>query len=509
MEAAKLTIFAPWLVPFLIAGALLLLINGFRRARGHREPPFIAPKFPIFGHLIGFTQRRFDYYYDLYKSSRHEIYTLSFPGMPGGKVYVLNSPKLLPHAQRVPHKISLAHVDAIYTAKIAGLSDSAGKTFAEYSHVGESKPTYLAEGLSNAYSATKPGPLLNRATKVAVETLEISLRKLDQNETNSVEFNAWVRNEIAVSITQSAWGPQNPYQDPEICRAFWEFQENVPGVMFFPFSKYTCARPYAAREKVTEAFIKFYANGGNDTASPWVQGATNVSNRWKITDLDKARLDIANSHGIIANATPTGFWTMYHIFSDQAVLQEVRATMEPLLTTTEIDGNINYILDVCQIREIPLMKSILYEVLRCYANGVGTRMVVEDTVLADRHLLKKGSFLFISNQSCHLDQSSWGPTAHQFNARRFVESKTPRNAFVGWGGGQSMCPGRFLAQNQILSFCAMMALRFEARPRGGSWVHPGTDTRNTTINVHPPKREVLVDITPREGRRLGSWRFSC
>lgn len=158
--------------------------------------------------------------------------------------------------------------------------------------------------------------------------------------------------------------------------------------------------------------MRFYEKRGNDTASSWVQGATAISQRYKIADIDKAGMDIANSHGIIANTTPTAFWTLYHIISDVELLRDVRSAMMPLLTTTKSNDEISYSLDVGKVKEIPLLKSILYEVLRCYANGVGTRFVVEDTIMADRYLLKKGCLLFITNQSYHRNPSSWGPTVN-------------------------------------------------------------------------------------------------
>lgn len=274
--------------------------------------------------------------------------------------------------------------------------------------------------------------------------------------------------------------------------------------MSMPMAKHLCAGAYTGRERVINAFVKYYADEGNTTASRWIQENTRISNRYDVSDRDKGAMDVANTHGLLANTTPTSFWTLYHVFSDPSVLEEVRAAVQPLVTTSSTDGRPSHEMDLRDIRSVPILRSVLHEVLRYYANSVGTRAVVEDTMLAGRYLLKKGTFIIMPNRACHFDEPSWGSTTSDFDARRFVTIPNPRAGFVGFGGGINMCPGRFFAQNQVLALCAMMALRFDITPRGGSWVHPSTDDHDMTVNVHPPKHTVLVDVMPREEWQ-GEW----
>ena len=157
--------------------------------------------------------------------------------------------------------------------------------------------------------------------------------------------------------------------------------------MSLPLPWITCAKSYAAREKLVSAFEKYYVARGYDTASHWVQGATRVSNRYGISDKDKSRLDISNSHAIISNTVPSAIWTIYHIFSDATIVDEIRDAMMPYLTITKNDGVVIYDIDLSQIRDVPILRSVLHEALRHYANGRGTRIVVEDTMLDNRYLL--------------------------------------------------------------------------------------------------------------------------
>jgi cytochrome P450 len=198
---------------------------------------------------------------------------------------------------------------------------------------------------------------------------------------------------------------------------------------------------------------------------------------------------------------------VYHVFADPEVLAEVRTAMIPLLTTTEKNGIKHHEVDISQIRELPILKSILHEALRHYASGTGTRVVVEDIILDNKYLLKKDTFVFMPNRSFHFNHSVWGEAVDEFDAHRFMKTKGYRGAFRAFGGGANLCPGRLFAMNSILAMCAMLAIRYDIKPVGRFWMHPGTDDSNMTLNVHPPKEKVEVEIVPRRGWTGAEWSF--
>jgi cytochrome P450 len=63
----------------------------------------------------------------------------------------------------------------------------------------------------------------------------------------------------------------------------------------------------------------------------------------------------------------------------------------------------------------------------------------------------------------HLNKAVWGPEPLDFDPRRFQENpklaKSP--SYRPWGGGHSMCPGRFLAKRSIYAFIALLLARYE------------------------------------------------
>lgn len=73
------------------------------------------------------------------------------------------------------------------------------------------------------------------------------------------------------------------------------------------------------------------------------------------------------------------------------------------------------------------------------------QIVLNDTLLKDKYLLKKYSFLLISAAELHWSPSIWGTTVNEFDPQRFVKYQQPRlpkiapSAFRGFGGGPALC----------------------------------------------------------------------
>lgn len=138
------------------------------------------------------------------------------------------------------------------------------------------------------------------------------------------------------------------------------------GLISYPWPSITCARAYIGREKVVAAFERYHNAKGAQQGCHFVQRSDKNTSNHDLSINDKARLDVVNDNAIHSNTTPIAFWTMYHIFSDPAVLDEVRAEVLPLVTTKEENGKKKHEIDISKIREVPILSSVLHESLRQY-----------------------------------------------------------------------------------------------------------------------------------------------
>ena len=270
-------------------------------------------------------------------------------------------------------------------------------------------------------------------------------------------------------------------------------------------------RAYAGRLKIQQAMIRYFERGDHKNGLGVIKVRYDVARKYGATISDIALFEIGDLLGVLVNAQPTFFWTLLHIFSDAALLQDIRHEITAsgsLTISTSSNGARKHSLDIITLQDsCPLLVSTYREVLRVRTLSSSNRWVMED-ILLNKYLLKKDSVLLIPGALIHSDPV-WGTNAKEFNPRRFLkDTNTKSGAYRAWGGGQTLCPGRFFATTEIVSAVAMMVMRFDMQPVGGKgWKMPETDTTRVASSICPPKQDVKVKITEREGYKGDQWGF--
>lgn len=264
---------------------------------------------------------------------------------------------------------------------------------------------------------------------------------------------------------------------------------------------------------------------------------------------DIARTEIGQVAASLSNTTPGAFWMVWHVLSDPVVLADCRREIEDL-TTMEIipkwhsDGRLVQ-KEICTIdytkltdrRACPVLMSTWQEVLRFNHVGISARVVMQDVFLGG-YLLKKGSTAMVVSPVMHSDTTVWGSSAREFQHRRFSltysnadgrehftssgnhDEKTAGEgqrkasnldkspAYRNFGGGSTLCPGRHLATQEVLSLVALLVMRFDVHPaRGRHWISPRKDVPGPTsmpIPVAGEPSDLRVEMVPRFPGR--EWR---
>lgn len=236
--------------------------------------------------------------------------------------------------------------------------------------------------------------------------------------------------------------------------------------------------------------------------------------KYGVSPLNQGRLEVGTLLGILANTIPSSFYMLVHIYSDQALLQDIRDELEAT-SVLNVLGETKRSLCVVTMREkCHLLHSTFQELLRLHAQGAGARFVREDTLLDGQYLLKKGMVVQMPMAVMHSDPSIWGPDAQEFQPRRFLkqnaggnESKAALIAYRPFGGGASMCPGRHFVTLEVLALTAYMILRFDIVPSHGEWSIPEQKQESLVTNVFPPKKDLKVRISPRQRFDDVEWDF--
>jgi cytochrome P450 len=264
---------------------------------------------------------------------------------------------------------------------------------------------------------------------------------------------------------------------------------------------------FHAREFIAGRFLKYFQNSSHEEGSALIKARYQHSVDHKVPLEDIARFETAGAIGILTNTSPACFWLVYHLYSDAVALEDCRQEVKRILSETvsaSEDGiaTKTYTLDLSQVKtSCPMMLSSLQESLRLHSVGISTRLVMEDHMLDDKFLLKKGATVMIPAPVQHKNTSIWGEDAQAFNHRRFLPKERKHNptAFRGFGGGTTLCPGRHFASMEILAFTALLILRFDMTPEDGKWKQLTTNKAALWEVTPMPDDDMEVRLSPRDG----------
>lgn len=227
-----------------------------------------------------------------------------------------------------------------------------------------------------------------------------------------------------------------------------------------------------------------------------------------------ARVEFGLLHVATVNTAPTLFWTIAHLFANPELLTAIRNEALPLVTLAPTSSNddgaeqleahfpITKLLDSA----CPLLLSTYREITRLVNQALPTRHVLEDTLLTDaqgRTYLVRAGNTVVMPATVHASTHVWGPDANDFNPRRFLDwsndKKSPRDrrhaSYMPFGGGKHLCPGRNLAQTEILGTVLALALQFDVEDAASA------STSSSPSGSGRGRR--LIRVPEREPARLG------
>ena len=260
--------------------------------------------------------------------------------------------------------------------------------------------------------------------------------------------------------------------------------------------------------------IDYMRKGGHEKASGLVRKRyEHHRQNFGLSLEDVARGELGNTFAVLGNSTPCALWVLYHIFSDEKVLADIRCEVSALVQEDNESGISS--LDLASIRESsPILLSTFQETMRFRAVNPGPRQVLEDVVLDGGILLKKGSMLMIPAPVQHTDVAAWGGDAGEFDHLRFARKPEPgrkrpnRVAFRAFGGGHVLCPGRHFASTEIMALAALLAIQFDVVPVEGKWVEPTWKNSPVQAGFPIPDKDIDVELRPRNSNKKWHVSFS-
>lgn len=200
--------------------------------------------------------------------------------------------------------------------------------------------------------------------------------------------------------------------------------------------------------------------------------------------------------GLGPNVMAASTWMFHHLLADRELMVNVRSEIDDLIKSS--GGSI----DVANMSEsCPLLLATWFEVLRYHGGFSLGRYVHEDTVLAGKYLLKKGSYALAPLRPHHFDSQSWGADVNEFLPGRFIKpdgslDEMQRRKLRVYGVFGTLCPGRYLAVHMAMALTVRLLSAFDMTPLKGSYTMP-TESKDTVAGLATPAWDVEVSMKKR------------
>ncbi|KAL2016806.1 hypothetical protein VTK56DRAFT_2975 [Thermocarpiscus australiensis] len=514
---------SPLLAVAAVAATVFYLLSRFLTPpHNPKEPPLIRPKIPLIGHVIGLLRHGTGYYSRIAKACKQPIFTLP---VPLGKMYIVTSPGLIAACDKRAKIVSFAPYVVEFGRRILAGSEESLRLLSE-DLLEENGPhaSLRPETMAAMHRALLPGEHLDYTMRATLRSslgfLESAVGGVTGDEGCGVPLFQWVRRFMTIAGTDAIYGEEkNPFRDPEVMDSFWAVDKDFAllGLMVLP--DLVAPKGSRGRKRFFRAFREYYASGGMETASYVIKARYEANKKYGVSDEDIAQFDLGVCTALLVNTVPAVGWTLCHVFSDRPLLNQLRHAIDAVVfphgkPETAATTTVN-IMKIAE--DIPLLESVVREVLRVQSNNASARFVLKDVVIDDgagaTYLLKKGAFLGMPSAPVHSSEAVWGPTAHLFDPARFLPArqkdwKIPASAWRTFGGGNALCPGRHLALREIMSILVIMVLRYDIEPceEKGVWKIP-EKRHHISTSILTPVEDIRVRIRPREEVSHISWNF--
>eukprot|EP00002_Diphylleia_rotans_P022968 TRINITY_DN4511_c0_g2_i2.p1 TRINITY_DN4511_c0_g2~~TRINITY_DN4511_c0_g2_i2.p1 ORF type:complete len:511 (+),score=116.32 TRINITY_DN4511_c0_g2_i2:46-1578(+) len=187
-----------------------------------------------------------------------------------------------------------------------------------------------------------------------------------------------------------------------------------------------------------------------------------------------------------ANTIPSVFWTVFYIVRDEELLRSVLKEIEESITSAPAESEHGKSPSVhFNQSKLVLIDACINESLRLTSYSMTLRRALEEYELKSKDktfLVRKGDMVVIYPNLTHMDPEIF-PEPEKFNPYRFApqlipgndpqaepvftkDGKVVKNALMPFGGGVSLCPGRFFARNEIKMFVVLLLHFFDIRIAG-------------------------------------------
>ncbi|KAM7216356.1 putative cytochrome P450 E-class, group IV [Rhypophila decipiens] len=313
--------------------------------------------------------------------------------------------------------------------------------------------------------------------------------------TEDIKIREFLYRDMFIAATTAFCGPRMLELTPDLMDVFWRHHE-IAASLVYGLPKWLNKRAldlqaqfHGAARRFIEAAEFPDAETGTEEKEGWDEVWGSPANRELCRFFKKEGFEMRSQAGSMAitnvfasnaNSIPIAVWMMMHVVHDPALLAQIREEVESVFVIDPATGGKT--LDIQKMLALPLLQSVYTESLRMHMSINVTRQVLQP-VMIEGYLLEKGAIIQGPAEIVHYEEDTWGEEGHpasEFWAERHIkyieevdektgEKKTVKQFTMSgraadlfpYGGGVSMCPGRFFAKQEMMMTVALLVSRFD------------------------------------------------
>lgn len=437
--------------------------NGGRRRPG--EPPLVPSRVPFLGHALAFGRDAAALLRECQRT-HGDVFTLLIAGRR--MTFVLD-PRCYPDVLKAGAELDFDVIADEFSSRAFGHAPSVAAGI---------DPDEMRGLLGELLK----GPALTPLTARTHERVRARLAAVGGPEWHRDRLYSFVHRHLFAINMEVLFGAGAPAPDSEA--AFRVLDDAFP-LMVAGVPPRLLRGVLAARARLIAAL-----DIERPDASEFVRGRDEFF-RTRVDRHFRNHAQLAGLWAAEANTIPATFWTLYQLLRDP----DARAAVQAELRAVDSDLALP-----ATLRRLPLLSSSVMEALRLSSSSLVVRHVVRPFTLAlstgDRHLLRAGDRVCLCPQLSHTDPELF-PEPDRYRFDRFVASDGPAQFYKGgkkvtlalmpFGAGVSMCPGRFLASNEIVQVVSTLLTdhELELLPHEP----PVLDRRRAGLGILPPRSD--------------------
>ncbi|BCS28420.1 cytochrome P450 [Aspergillus puulaauensis] len=488
----------------LISLVAFILLSG-RHSRENKEP-INVPGHPIFGHVSGIIRHGTTYPVLLGQQNNHPpIYAIR---MFGQRIYTVSSPGLASIVMRKQKHLD-TETQFIITVfqNMLGADKAAMRLLLSSTKPAAKKARtpFREEMRSIEHRLLAAGEPMEAFYESMITEVgqKIGPSGLDNSDT-AIPLMHLLEEALITAAGSALYGKNNPFAaNPSLGKDYWLYDSQISLFLLNIVPKYTVPKAFKARERLVTAFSAYHVRGGEKDMSDIVRQRCEVACRYGCSDDYLGRSEVELLNGLLSNMVPTVFWMLVHIILDSGLAERVSSEVDNFVQKPDLEA---LILAPGEIRKgCPVLVATYQEALRLYSSSARAYQVMEDFMLTDDCLLKKNSIITIPAETIHRNPKNWGSDALEFNVDRWFKSDRTLNssAWVPFGGGSSICPGRFFVFDMILSTVIVILHGYDVETPETKQP-PGKKTR-VMSGIRIPTDDVHVVATKKRQGKARKW----